>query len=403
MARALNRLTALKVSHAKKRGRYSDGGGLYLAVDEGLSKRWVFLFTLNGKARMMGLGSINAVSLEKARRKAAEARALVADGVDPIVQRRQEQSRVGVPTFGELADQLLPHVGGAWRSPKHRKEWRKSLCKHAAKLEGMHVDAIGAADVLAVLQPIWLAIPETARRVRGRVEAVLDAAKARGLRDGENPARWKGHLDHLLAKHRPAVQHFAALPYEQMPAFLGQLREQQGVGPLALEFAILTACRSGEVLKAQWSEIDREARLWVIPAERTKRLREHRVPLSDRCLAILDELSSRPADPVFGREFVFPGALRGKPLGASSMESVLRRMNRSDITVHGFRSAFRTWVSETTDVPDRVAEEALGHVFGSAVERSYRRGDLFERRRELMQAWSRHCEPRQVVPLRVVS
>jgi integrase len=411
MARQLNKLKAIGVAKLKTPGRHSDGGGLYLVVDEAGSKRWLFMFTMAGKSRHMGLGPLHAVPLQAAREKAAEARKLVADGIDPIAARHADQAKQDAITFGSFADQLLASLTPGFRNEKHRAQWTMTLGLYAAPLRGKLLDAITTDDVLGVLQPLWQTKPETGSRLRGRIERVLDAAKAKGLRSGENPARWRGHLALFLPKPKKLSRgHHAALPFGELPAFVAQLRESDSVGALALEFLILTAARTGEVLGAQWSEVDLDAKLWTVPAARMKAAREHRVPLTARALAILREAAKRRIG-----EYVFPGQVqssvstgrrppenRDRPLSNMSLAMTLRRMGKGDVTPHGFRSSFRDWCGELTFFPREVAEAALAHAVGDATEQSYRRGDALEKRRLLMDAWGRFVQRTDnVVPLLV--
>jgi len=369
-------------------GRHGDGAGLYLVVSPTGARKWVYRFSFARKVTEMGLGSADVVSLAQARSKARDARKLLDAGQNPIEARRRA-ARIGAekPSFGAVADALMAAKESEWRCAKHRAQWRMTLQTYAAPLYPRPVDEIDAAAVLAVLAPLWREKPETASRLRGRIEAVLDAAKARGLRSGENPAAWRGHLAHLLPKRKILTRgHHAAMAYADIPAFLARLREREALAARALEFCILTAARSGEVLGARWREIDLTARIWTVPAGRTKAEREHRVPLCAGALAILEELARRQAG-----EFIFPGRRRGKPLSPMAMEMVLRRMNQNDVTVHGFRSAFRDWVGEETNFPREVAEAALAHLVGDKAEQAYRRGDALEKRRALMAAWASHC------------
>ena len=403
MTRQVKRLTPRGVAAIDKPGRHADGDGLYLIVDkpgrtkaDELSpgaKRWAFLFRWKddplaagaGRLREMGLGSASAVPLAKARDKAAEARAKVAAGVDPI---KSTQPQLATPTFGAVADELVASLSASWRNEKHRAQWSMALTSYAAPLRPKPIDAITTEDVLAVLAPVWTEKPETASRLRGRIERVLDAGKARGLRTGENPARWRGNLDHLLPRrHKLTRGHHAALPYDQVPTFVADLHERQALAALALEFLILTAGRSGEVRGALWSEIDLEAKLWTIPADRMKGGREHRVPLCDRATEILEQAGQLRVS-----DNVFPGDRRDQPLSSMAFEMLLRRM-KVDVTAHGFRSSFRDWAGEATAFPREVAEAALAHQVGNAVELAYRRGDALAKRRELMTAWGRFCEP----------
>src|SRR5882757_1208457 len=303
-------LTARKVETAKP-GKYSDGGNLYLIVSETGARKWVLRFTWRGRAKEMGLGSASSVPLADAREKAASARRKIAHGLNPIDERKRDG---GIPTFGEMADDVRETLSAGFRNEKHRAQWKSTLETYAAPLRFKPVDTIATDDVLAVLKPIWTLIPETASRVRGRIEKVLDAAKAKGFREGENPARWRGHLDHLLSKQSKLGRgHHPAMPYEDVAAFVGKLRERQATAALALEFCILTAARSGEVLGARWSEIDLDAKVWTIPAVRMKAGREHRVPLFGAAMAIVERLAA-----VRTSDFVFPGQRPGAPLSNSA-------------------------------------------------------------------------------------
>jgi integrase len=380
----MGKLTARRVETAKP-GKFGDGGGLQLAVAPSGSKKWVLRFLWQGRPREMGLGSYPEVSLADAREKALAGRKLARSGVDPIAARKKSE---GVPTFGELADEIAAHLGEGFRNEKHKAQWRMTLTVYAEPLRAKPVDKIETADVLAVLQPIWQAKPETASRLRGRIERILNAAKAKGYRSGENPAAWRGHLENLLPKpSRLSRGHHAAMRYHDVPAFVAKLRKREAVAGLALEFAILTAARSGEILGALWSEIDIDAKVWTIPAERMKAAREHRVPLSEPALAILREVSEAKVS-----DYVFPGQRSGGPLSVMALEMVLRRMGIEGATVHGFRSTFRDWAGNETHFPRELAEHALAHVIGDKAEQAYRRSDALARRRELMDSWARHCE-----------
>jgi integrase len=383
VARQINRLSARKVETIKEPGRHADGGNLYLVVDKNGARRWVFLFRWQGRLREMGLGSARDVSLARARELATEARAHLAEGRDPLDRRAIAQAK---PTFGQIADEVVASLSTGWRNEKHRYQWRMTLTKYAAPLRELPVDEVDTAAILEVLKPLWTAKPETASRLRGRIERVIDAAKARGLRSGENPARWRGHFDHLLPKRqRLSRGHHAAMPIDSMPDFVAELRRREAVAAWALEFCIMTAARSGEVLGARWAEIDREKSVWTVPRERMKAGREHRVPLSAAALAVLDKAEVLRTE---GNPFVFSGMKVGRPLSSMSMEMLLRRMKRDDVTVHGFRSTFRDWASERTGFPHEVCEMALAHTIANRVEAAYRRGDLLERRRDLMEAWA---------------
>jgi integrase len=378
------RLTARKVE-AVKAGKYSDGGNLYLIVAPVGTRKWVLRFTWRGKAREMGLGTPATVSLADAREQAAHARRMIARGLDPIAERKRTG---GIPTFGEMADQVHEALSAGFRNEKHKAQWKTTLATYAAPLADKPVDVIGIDDVLAVLKPIWTTKSVTASRLRGRIEKVLDAAKAKSFRQGENPARWRGHLDHLLAKQTKLTRgHHAAMPYERVAAFIGRLRESDSLTALALEFCILTAARSGEVLGMRWSEVDLEKKVWTVPAHRMKAGREHRVPLSERAVAILEPLAE-----IKTGDFAFPGQRKNRPLSDRAMNATLHRM-KADGTVHGFRSSFRDWAGNETSYPRDLIETALAHVVGDAAEQAYRRSDALEKRRELMQAWANYCEP----------
>jgi integrase len=388
MARTINRLTPQGVRTTVKPGRYADGGGLYLTVRAGGSKQWVYLFRWRGKLTEMGLGGVLAVDLKEARRRAAEAREKVARGINPVTDRA---TTAGVPTFGKAADDYIDAMSKQWTNAKHRAQWSATLKNDAAKLRAIPVDQITTDDVHWVLEPIWATKPETASRLRGRIERVLDAATAKGQRTGDNPARWRGNLQHWLPdRARLSRGHHAAMPYQDVPAFVARLRGREAVTALALEFLILTAARSGEVREATWAEIDLTAKVWTVPASRMKARREHRVPLSDRAVAILKNakrLSDGEPD-----DHVFP-ATNGGALSINAFRALLLRMGLEGaaVTPHGFRSSFRDWAGEETDYPREVAEAALAHVVGDATERAYRRGDALQRRRKMMNAWSAWC------------
>lgn len=391
MARSLHRLTdSFARSSQLKPGRHGDGGGLYLNVKDGGSKSWIFLFKRGGVRSAAGLGSYPSVTLAEARKRAAEFRAVVASGEDPR-SKKLEQSE---PTFAECVDQFLESMEGQWRNEKHRAQWRSTLGpNYCESLLTMKVSSIATDDLLGVLTPIWTQKAETASRIRGRIERVLDYAKVRGWRSGENPAMWRGHLKSILPAPRKLTRgHHAALPYPEVPAFFKLLGERDAMAARALELLILTAARSGEVLGARWQELNLAGGIWTVPGERMKAGRPHRVPLSDPAVRLLTQLNE-----VRQSEFVFPGQREGKQLSGMSMEMQLRRMNFHHITVHGFRSSFRDWAGEETNHPREVAEAALAHVVGDATERAYRRADALERRRGLMEDWASHCVSAEVL------
>lgn len=385
MARVQSKLTDAACRSAKDAGRLSDGGGLYLLVKPTGAKSWVFMWKQQGKRREMGLGAFPTVKLAKARALAAEHRAKVADGGDPIKERQKEVE----PTFGECADRFLEAMEVQWRNEKHRAQWRMTLTKYAAPLREKRVSEIDTNDVLAVLTPIWTKIPETASRLRGRIERVLDYARARGWRSGENPALWRGHLKSVLpAPTKLSRGHHAAIPYVDLPAFMTRLRELNSVSAKALEFVILTAGRSGEVREALWDEFDLDAALWTIPGTRMKAGRVHRVPLVPRAVEILEYMSR-----IRVSDYAFPGQKPERPLSLMAFEMQMRRLEADAFTVHGFRSAFRDWAGDQTDFPREVAEAALAHTVGDATERAYRRSDALDKRRSLMEAWAGYCSP----------
>ena len=387
MAKSINRLTAISVKNTTSPGRHADGGNLYLHVSKSGSKRWTFMYMRDGRQREAGLGSVGVVTLAVAREKARQMRELLDRGGDPIAARR-EGKRI-VPTFGEFADGLIGDIESGFRNQKHIYQWRQTLGDaYCSAIRAKRIDEIATEDVLRVLQPIWQTKQETAARIRGRLEKVFDAARAKGLRHGENPARWRGNLKELLPARRKLQRgHQPAMPWSYLPAFVGRLRSRPAISALALEFLILTAARAGEVYGATWDEINLDANLWTIPAERMKAGRAHRVPLTERALEILHELSVlRQSKP--GAAYIFPGSRRGRPLSNMAFKQLLVRMGETSFVPHGFRSSFRDWCSDCTDFPREVAEAALAHAIPDVVERAYRRGDLLDRRRSLMQEWA---------------
>lgn len=400
------KLTAVKVRALTTPGRYGDGKGLWLQVRDAAHRSWLFRFKLHGRERAMGLGSVDDVSLAEARDQADAGRRLLRQGIDPIEHRKEERAAKGAAargiTFREVAERYIDAHKAGWRNAKHVAQWRNTLATYAYPVLGnMLVSAVDTGAVMRPLEPLWCEKTETASRLRGRIESVLDYAAARGWRQGDNPARWRGHLQKLLPARAKVqrVEHHAALPWRQMGAFMSALREQDGVAARALEFAILTAARTGEVIGARWSEIDGD--VWTVPAERMKAGREHRAPLSATALAVLAKMRPDDAAPC---EWVFPGGKAGRPLSGMALLMLLRRMGRGDLTAHGFRSTFREWTAEATGYPREVAELALAHVNKDRVEAAYQRGDLFEKRRRLMEDWGQFCDkpalPAEVLALR---
>jgi integrase len=390
-----NALTAVSVKNAKP-GRHADGGGLHLLVKESGSRSWVYRFMLKGKSRDIGLGAAGpgGISLSAARDLATALRLQVKAGIDPLTQREHEAAEVlattqaakvaGI-TFRAAAETYIATNKDSWRNAKHRQQWENTLATYAYPVIGdMPVAEVETSHVLKILEPIWREKAETASRLRGRIEIVLDSAKARGYRQGENPARWRGHLAQILpARTKLSRGHHKAMAYAAIPAFMEALRKRKAVAALALEFTILTAARTGEVMGAKWGEVDLAKAVWTIPAERMKAGKEHRIPLSPRAVEILLQTEQ------LGGAYLFPGTKGGK-LSSMAMAMLLRRM-KIDVTVHGFRSAFRDWAAECTDHSHEVAEMALAHTISNAVERAYRRGDLFDKRRQLMAEWEAFC------------
>lgn len=391
-----NALTPLTVKTAKL-GRHADGGGLYLLVKDSGARSWVYRFMLNGTARDLGLGPAagsDAISLAVARDKAAALRLEVKAGTDPLLERNRKAAeaaaqaqafKIASTTFKAVAERYIADNRAGWRNPKHRQQWENTLAAYVYPVIGdMPVADVGKSHVLEILEPIWKAKPETASRIRGRIETVIDAATARELRTGENPARWRGHLAHVLPKRSRLTRgHHRALPYADLPAFVEKLRSRKAMAALALEFTILTAARTGEVIGATWEEIDFAKQVWTVRAHRMKAGREHRIPLSPRAIEILE--SVKP----MGTAFLFAGE-RGGKLSNMAMAMLLKRMG-TEVTAHGFRSAFRDWAAECTAYANEVCEAALAHTIGNRVEAAYRRGDLFEKRARLMGDWADYC------------
>ena len=408
----LGKLTALNVARERRAGMFGDGGGLYLQVTKSGAKSWIFRFwvperdpatghllrdphtkKVRGRVREMGLGSCLTVSLAEARDRALECRKLRERDIDPIEAReaaKQEAAleRARALKFKDAAAAYMAAHRAAWKNDKHVAQWSATLQTYAYPVIGdLPVQAIDTTLVMKVIEPIWSTKPETAGRLRGRIESILDWATVRGYRRGDNSARWRGHLEKLLPARSKVrkIAHHAALPYAALPVFMAALREQDGVAARALEFTILTAARTGETIGASRDEFDLCEKIWSMPAERMKAGKEHRVPLSKRAVDIVADTHNTD------EHFVFPGARRGKPLSNMAMLKLLGRIGRDDLTVHGFRSTFRDWASERTNFPSEVVEMALAHAIESKTEAAYRRGDLFEKRRKLMEAWAAYC------------
>ncbi len=399
----LNRLTAREVAGAKDRGHYPDGGGLYLRVGASGTRSWVFRYTRQGKTREMGLGAVNDVTLAKARMLAAEARELLRGGLDPIDTRtgtRSAKRAASTVTFQQCAEHYIEAKRAGWKNAKHAAQWGATLTQYAFPIiGGLNVADVTLPHVLKILEPIWTTKTETASRLRGRIQSVLDYATARGYRTGDNPARWTGHLKELLpAPGKVArVEHHAALPWQEVGAFMAELRQQAGMGARALELAILTAARSGEVRGATWAEVDLAQAVWTIPASRMKAAKEHRVPLSAEAVELLRTLPR-----IDDSELLFPNS-KGAALSDMTLAAVLKRMGRA-VTAHGFRSTFRDWCGERTGFQREVIEHALAHQLKDKAEAAYQRGSLFDKRRQLMASWAKFCgnvaPVAGVVPLR---
>ena len=405
MARQQQRLSALQVTKLTRPGLYGDGGGLTLQVTTTGAKSWLFRFMVAGKPFAMGLGPTHTVSLAEARQKALNARKLLIEGINPLTAKKQNKIAAALAsakmmTFDQCAEAYILAHKASWKNAKHADQWKNTLNTYASPIFGqLPVAEINTGLVVKCLAPIWESKTETAIRLRGRIESVLGWATTSGYRTGENPARWKGHLDNLLAtiSKTSRTKHHPSLPWQRMGAFMAVLRAREGVSARAVEFAILTACRSGEVRGARWAEFDTTNKVWTIPAERMKAKREHQVPLSDAAMALLESMLPKDGDV----DIVFAGT-KGQPLSDMSLTAVIRRMNGGDkpvwadangegVTVHGFRSSFRMWAAETTNYPREVAEHALAHQLPDAVERAYQRGSLFAKRNALMAEWSVYC------------
>lgn len=403
------KLTQLKIDRLKTPAVYGDGAGLSLKVTKNGSKSWLYRYMLAGKAHWMGLGSYPDVSLAEAREKAAELRKLTRQNIDPLAEKRKQTSIIRASiakfiNFDKASEQYIDSHKSGWKNVKHAEQWTNTLKTYASPIIGnVDVALIDTSHIMRILEKdnFWNEKTETAHRVRGRIESILDWATVRKYRTGENPARWKGHLDKLLPARTKVkkVAHHPALPWLQIGAFMVKLREQEGVAAKAVELAILTACRSGEVRGAVWEEFDLDAGIWIIPPERMKAKREHRVPLQEKAIQLL-----RKQKELFPNGYVFPGMKEGKPLSDMSLTAVLRRMEQNEITIHGFRSSFRDWAAESTAYPNEMVEMALAHTIGNRVEAAYRRGDLFDKRRRMMQDWSNFCDTvikaGEVIPLK---
>lgn len=378
-----------KIIRDAKPGSTSDGEGLYLRITPQGSSSWQFRYTIGGKRRLMGLGGCSDVGLAEARDKAAQARKQVKQGIDPLeakhIEEVEEQAKA--TTFKDAANEYIKLHRAGWKNAKHAQQWENTLRDYVFPRFGdKPIQEVDTAQVLAVLKPIWQEKPETANRVRNRIELVIDAQRAQGIFTGSNPAAWRGHLDKLLPKRSKASKsHHAAMDYRKLPEFYARLQaERESLSSTALALTILTACRTSEVLLAEWDEFDLDEALWTIPGERMKAGRPHRVPLSGEALRLLETLPNR-------KGLLFPGQRKGKPLSNMAMTMCLRKLKHPDLTVHGFRSTFRDWAAEETHYPNIVAEQALAHVVGNAVEAAYRRGDLLEKRRALMADWAAYC------------
>jgi integrase len=394
MPKKVNELSAVEIRRLSKPGRYAVGGvaGLLLSIKETGAKSWVLRTMVGGKRRNIGLGGFPDVSIAVAREKARQMKEKIAEGVDPVVERQARKARMISAqakklTFAEAARLYHEKKVLELRNEKHKKDWISSLERHAMPIIGaIPVSDIEFTHILKILDPIWAEKTETATRVRQRLEAVLTWATVSGYRSGENPARWRGHLEAVLPKPSKlkSESHFPALPWQEIGAFMADLRKRNGSGPRCLEFIILTAVRSGEARLATWNEIDFKSGIWTIPAERMKARKEHRVPLCDDALSLLNNLPR-----LEGSDYVFPGA-NGGPLSDMTVSMVCRRMKINAVP-HGFRSTFRDWAAENTNFPREVAEMALAHTIDSSVEAAYRRGDLLEKRKRLMDSWSDYC------------
>lgn len=404
MAKQTHRLSARSVATLTKPGLHADGDNLYLVVDKSGAKRWSFIFQWDGKRKEMGLGNLAAIGLADARGIAADARRILASGTNPIEARKRTKADrdAAAMTFGTYAEEFVADITKGFHNDKHQAQWRMTLSVARDKdgklldsgyclpIRNKRLDEITTEDVLGILKPIWDTKNETASRTRGRIERVLDAAKAKSYRTGENPARWRGHLQLLLPKQKSLSRgHHAALPFDDLPEFMPKLRAKTNMGAKALRFAILTAGRSVEVRFATWDEFDLKAKLWTVPKERMKsKDRDHRVPLTDEAMELLQDLLEIKIN-----QWVFPGQSPGRPISETAMSKAAKALG-GKITVHGFRSTFRDWVEEETSFPDKLAEAALAHRVGDETELAYKRGDVLKKRRKLMDAWEQYGTPR---------
>lgn len=401
MGRAIHKLSARGWEALSAVGRHSDGGGLYLSISTNGGRRWVFFYKWRGKQREMGLGSAREITLKRARDLAAAARKLISEGTDPLAKKEADarvadlEARIKpVPTFREAADQLVKSIESEFRNQKHRDQWKMTLGdSYCAAIRPIPINQLTSEDVLSVLSPIWHDKQETASRIRGRIERVWDAAKARDPDKSRwmlNPALWRGNLEPVLGKRTKLQRgHHAAMAWRDVPVFFQKVRSLESSSQLALAYLIACASRSGEVINATWSELDLVAKVWTIPAIRMKAGREHAVPLSDVALEIIGEMAKiAPEEAARGSAFLFPGAKEGRPLSSMALAMRMRALGMGHFTPHGFRSSFRDWCGDATHFPRELAEHALAHVLGDSTEQAYRRGDALDKRREMMNAWA---------------
>ena len=400
MRRVVNRLTAITVKGLSQPGYYPDGGNLYLQVSASGSKSWIFRYVMSGKERQMGLGSFLDFSLAEARERAKAQRQLVADDIDPLNAKREKTlaralAQANTISFDNAAAAFIKAHESGWKNAKHGEQWKNTLATYASPVFGkLPVASVDTGLVIRVLEPIWATKTETATRLRGRIEKVLNWSTVQGYRTGENPARWKGHLEHSLVAPGKIqkIEHQPALPIDDMARFMADLRQRPGVAARCLEFVILTAVRSGEARGARWSEFDLTGAIWTIPADRMKTKVQHRVPLSAPLVRILQQHSNHKPD-----DLLFPGPRGGAILSDMTLTALTRRMaypstDSRTCVPHGFRSTFRDWAAERTNFPRDLAEQALAHKLESKVESAYLRSDVLEKRRSLMQGWADHCE-----------